>query len=656
MRLFVKTIILLLLLISPAWATTYYVRTDGSTAANCTGLVDAAYPGSGTSQSCAVNSPLWILRFNGTTSPDSVFVGGDTMIIDGDYEISADAEGAGYGTECNPTYSYDCRWKIPAGPDADHPTRILGKGYDTATSYADAPKLTGKGGIYRGVLEFDGADNIEIQYLDITDGEACQGGFDTPSVECTEGNAANNAIWSEGSDNILLKNINMHGLAARCIMFSGASNWDFENVLCRGAGFAGLDSDSPYQTTADAQSGTMTVNNFEVEYIGCVENLDGTIQSASCVGQGGSYWHGYADAFGFTSDSPGTMANWEINNLSCHDVMQDCFDGLHGDGSGYLKIKNSLFYDINGASIKTVNPVTTENTIVIDNCTWAYEMGMMYTDGSHDSDMLICRADAAVSIGVVAGGTYKFINSTFFSNHNQIFSFFGSDGCAGSSVYLRNNIVQGGADAQNDTTHPYGGFTGTGDNKTDSYYVYSSGGSGCGGLTVDEDYNTFYNTKDGAGDVSGSHSYYRDPGLVGTIKTGPYNTVGYYTTNPVSTFYLGASSNMRYEVGGANTADETVSCWDDCSTDYNSFDRGANYDTGALEYGSVPTAAGDPCTAQTISNCDLSASDDGETSGTCSSGYTGSCSYSCSDGSWVLVSNSCSSSEGNTLRGTWYLQ
>ena len=36
-----------------AQGATYYVRTDGGSADECTGQTDAAYPGSGTSQPCA---------------------------------------------------------------------------------------------------------------------------------------------------------------------------------------------------------------------------------------------------------------------------------------------------------------------------------------------------------------------------------------------------------------------------------------------------------------------------------------------------------------------------------------------------------------------------------------------------------------------------
>ena len=48
------------------------------------------------------------------------------------------------------------------------------------------------------------------------------------------------------------------------------------------------------------------------------------------------------------------------------------------------------------------------------------------------------------------------------------------------------------------------------------------------------------------------------------------------------------------------------------------------------------------CTAQSMSdNCILSETPSGGTSGTCYTGYTGDCSYSCNDGTWSKVSGNC---------------
>ena len=49
----------------------------------------------------------------------------------------------------------------------------------------------------------------------------------------------------------------------------------------------------------------------------------------------------------------------------------------------------------------------------------------------------------------------------------------------------------------------------------------------------------------------------------------------------------------------------------------------------------------DGCPAQTLSNCVLSDTVHDGTSGTCASGYDGTCSYSCTDGVWSEASNSC---------------
>lgn len=47
------------------------------------------------------------------------------------------------------------------------------------------------------------------------------------------------------------------------------------------------------------------------------------------------------------------------------------------------------------------------------------------------------------------------------------------------------------------------------------------------------------------------------------------------------------------------------------------------------------------CTSGTTNNCDYTANAHGGSSGTCASGYTGACSYSCSNGTRSLVSNTC---------------
>ncbi|MDI6770722.1 MAG: hypothetical protein QMD04_13755, partial [Anaerolineales bacterium] len=95
---------------------TYYVRPDGGTYAECTGLADAPYPGSGAGQPCAWNHPFQALPPGG----EPRILGGDTLIIGaGSYMMGYSAPGA---ENCDYEGSYDCIISaVPSGPDAAHP-------------------------------------------------------------------------------------------------------------------------------------------------------------------------------------------------------------------------------------------------------------------------------------------------------------------------------------------------------------------------------------------------------------------------------------------------------------------------------------------------------------------------------------------------------
>jgi hypothetical protein len=105
---------------------TFYIRPDGGTVEQCSGLENAPYPDSGVDQACAWNNPMQALPPGG----QPLITGGDTLIIgSGSYML-------GYGTpgaeSCEYEGSYECFMAaVPSGPDAEHPTRILGEGWDT---------------------------------------------------------------------------------------------------------------------------------------------------------------------------------------------------------------------------------------------------------------------------------------------------------------------------------------------------------------------------------------------------------------------------------------------------------------------------------------------------------------------------------------------
>ena len=112
--------LLAFLFIGNAAATTYYVRTDGGSRAQCTGKADAAYSGSGQQQACAWRHPFDALPPTADTpSPPAPGIsGGDTLLIKrGSYEMGASAPGASAYAACNADWSWDCAMPpIPAVP------------------------------------------------------------------------------------------------------------------------------------------------------------------------------------------------------------------------------------------------------------------------------------------------------------------------------------------------------------------------------------------------------------------------------------------------------------------------------------------------------------------------------------------------------------
>ena len=91
-------------------AATYYVRTNGGTADQCTGLADVPYQGSGTNQACAWSHPFWALNGDGEWK----IQGGDILVIgSGSYRMGINAANTDW---CAAEGSYDCH--LPPLPSA----------------------------------------------------------------------------------------------------------------------------------------------------------------------------------------------------------------------------------------------------------------------------------------------------------------------------------------------------------------------------------------------------------------------------------------------------------------------------------------------------------------------------------------------------------
>ena len=294
---------------------TYYVHPDGGSPDQCTGLVNAPYPGSGTDQPCAWNHPFQALPPDGTPR----IAGGDTLIIGaGSYMMGYGASGAG---NCESDYPWGCHIPpIPSGPDPAHPTRILGVGWDSGCS--DPPELWGAERADM-ILNLTDASNVEVACLEITDHSSCvefhSGGLACERDSYPYGDWAAIGLYAEDSANVYLHDLNIHGLAAGGVHAGRLTDWTVEDVRIDGNGWVGWDGD--LWEGGDSNSGTMTFRRWTVEWNGCGETYPGE-EPTGCWAQTAG---GYGDGVG----TGATGGDWIIEDSAVLHNTPDGLDLLH---------------------------------------------------------------------------------------------------------------------------------------------------------------------------------------------------------------------------------------------------------------------------------------------------------------------------------------
>lgn len=553
---------LYLLTISPAYSATYYVRPDGGTATQCTGLVDAAYSGSGSKQPCAFQHPNWAIAPQGNNP--TKMAGGDTLIIDGSngaqYMIGYGAPNSSDTTKCYSAWPWDCVMrKIPSGPDPTKPTRILGKGWDTGCN--NPPQLWGTERPWQ-ILDLRGSNNVELQCLEITDHSACQQGGPNPcGGSYPYGPWASTGIEAADSANVLIKNVNIHGLAHGGIHAGRLRDWTLEDTKIVANSFVGWDGD--IGSNISSNSGTMTFTRVTIAYNGCGETYPDK-QPYNCYSQDQG---GYGDGLGTHK----TGGNWVFNNCDISHNVSDGLDLLYHDGTGTVTIKRSRFEGNAGNQVKSSTNTVIENSIVVGNCAYFKDNPITWQSSTFNN----CRAFGnTVSLNFYAGMSAAIYDSTITTNGDNLILTSG-DGCNGTEILKsRNNIFLGGPDYNGgDISGLYyaSGLTGNGDGS-------------CGTLKPDDDYSIIYRTKSISSDCSGKpHSKCQDPKLV----------------EPLVSYYTGNAYNVNLQSTSPAIGNALV-LTGKSSLDYNSNERGTVWDIGAVEYGIAPTQ---PTCADGIQYC-----------------------------------------------------
>ena len=351
----------------PALAATYYVRIDGGTAAQCTGLVDTPYPGHGRSGGCAWNSPMAALPPTADNQPNKPHIaGGDTLIIEpGSYRIgfSAEARSAYGSTVCDANYSYDCvPQPVPSGPDPQHPTIIKG------ASCTAKPELWGTQGASH-VLSLDGASNVVLACLELTDHSPCILFYQPDARQACDrrwggdvGTWASTGLHAQDSGNVTLSDLAIHGFAQSGVNAGRLHDWKVRRVMIRANGWAGWDGDLGGNDHSSANSGELTFDRLAVAWNGCAEAYpsDAII---NCWGQNeGGYGDGFAEAW--------TGGKWVFTRADIHDNTQDGLDLLYNNGTGSTMVVQSRFSGNAGNQVKISGPSSILNSIVVGNCMW----------------------------------------------------------------------------------------------------------------------------------------------------------------------------------------------------------------------------------------------------------------------------------------------
>jgi hypothetical protein len=382
--------------------TIYYVRPDGGSAEQCTGLADAPYPGSGTGQPCSWNHPFQALPPNEAAR----IAGGDVLVIrSGSYMMGFGASGA---ESCENEGSYDCLMSpIPSGPDVSHPTRVLGAGWDAGCT--NPPELWGTGRPWF-ILNMTDSSNVQVACLEITDHSSCieDHVFTTGGSEYTcqrdippYGDWAATGLYAEDSTNVLLKDLNIHGLANNGVQAGRLTDWTVENVRVAGNGLAGWNTDLVGDGSDSENHGTFLFRHWTVEWNGCGETYPDE-EHLGCWGQEAG---GYGDGAGFGGTTGG---HYIIEDSAFLHNTSDGLDMLYTRmPDTAIEIRRTIAEGNDGNQIKfTAARAVLENLIVVSNCGFFH--GMPYWNNDDD-----CRAGGdAMAFALQPGGQITVVNST----------------------------------------------------------------------------------------------------------------------------------------------------------------------------------------------------------------------------------------------------
>ncbi|MBS0430803.1 MAG: hypothetical protein JSS21_00135 [Proteobacteria bacterium] len=456
----------------PSQAATYYVRTDGGTNTQCTGLADAPYSGSGSNQACAWSNlmealPPWMSNY-----PNKPHIkGGDTVIIDaGSYMIGwASGYKARWGDPCDSAYASGCTPQaIPSGT-ASQPTRILGAGWDKGCQ--KPPELWGTQAANQ-ILDMDSASNVVIACLNLTDHSNCTYNYQpNSSYACNHnwvpygtpspnyGQWADKGIHAQDSTNVTLQDVNVHGFADMGVQAGRISNWTVTRVQVAGNGNVGWNGDLGGNNDQSTNSGKLLFTDLTIAWNGCQENWQSLGTYINCYGQNeGGYGDGFGEAW--------TGGNFVFIRPQVHHNTQDGLDLLYANGTGSIVITQGYFFANAGNDLKTSGNATITNNVIVAYCSW-------FQDAGYPAGGTSCRAGGGELSDVTGPNqTVTFAYNTMIGNPDGMYGGDPTNASASDVYNVANNIFIGTSSYPPKNGGAYSFFTWFGDPPDDPATVH----------------------------------------------------------------------------------------------------------------------------------------------------------------------------------------
>lgn len=385
---------------------THYVRSDGSDPTHCTGLADAAYPGSGSAQACAYNdvrylmttgqftnqSPAAVNASTGWTYDMSGTTGGDTIKIRDCIQYSTvNPFPATPGSSGPCTFGQqgpgtgDAGISLAGDPNASgllpppngwatQHTRVEGYNFASCSAKDANGRLTQGAKIFGTyavgeVFPLEGRNDVDVACFDISDQSSCGRIAQVNNCSTTPGSLSNFAAsgigWSNTSTNDTVTDVMIHGLASLGMGGPTGTGVVMTDLLLLGNAGAGWNADHGDGTTG---TGTLLVQNFQIIGNGCAEEypIVDAMPYQDCTDDNIG---GYGDGFGTSTvpSSPGWTAHFD-NGIVAYNT-QDGLDGLHMGGSGTtLTITRTLSYGNMGNQDKMGNAGLLINNVINGNC------------------------------------------------------------------------------------------------------------------------------------------------------------------------------------------------------------------------------------------------------------------------------------------------